>query len=133
MKHGNKTYSNHGGPFHIWTYSRGIIRGYTLSLILFLVFGLLLTFTNMGEGAMSLITTLVLILGVAYSGIYTVTNIGSRGWLHGGVAGLVFILLLVFFSKMFIAEYSLDRIVLYRILICAATGSIGGMIGINIK
>ncbi|KAB3527675.1 TIGR04086 family membrane protein [Alkaliphilus serpentinus] len=125
--------SKSAGPLNLWIYCRALIRGYLLSLILFLVSGALIAFTSLGEGIISIITSIILILSVAYGAIYIAAKIGSRGWLHGAIVGLAYILILVFFSKLFISEFSFDKYVSYRILISVATGFIGGMIGINVK
>lgn len=128
-----KNVVKNSGPFNLFTYGRGLVRGYVLSLLLFLLFGIIITYTMAGEGLIPLVTTIVMILGVVYGAIYTVAHIGTKGWLHGALIGLVFMLLLVILSKMFLTEYTLDRYVGYRLLISIAAGSVGGMIGINIK
>lgn len=133
MNRGKKNVVKNSGPFHLWTYGRGLVRGYVLSLLLFLIFGIIITYTKVGEGLIPLVTTLVMILGVVYGSIYTVAHIGTKGWLHGAFVGLIYIFLLVILSKMFLTGYTLDRFVGYRMLISVAAGSIGGMIGINIK
>ncbi|MBM7613885.1 TIGR04086 family membrane protein [Alkaliphilus hydrothermalis] len=121
------------GPLNMWTYGRGLVRGYVLALMLFLLCGILITFTSLGESVIPMVTSIITILGVAYTAIYVVANIGSKGWLHGAVVGMVFMVLLVILSKMFITDYMLDKYVMYKLLISGVTGCIGGMIGINIK
>ncbi len=133
MKGAKKMVTKSRGPFNIWTYGRGLVRGYVLALMLFLVCGVLITYTGLGEGIIPLVTSIIMILGVAYAALYAVANIGSKGWLHGAIIGLVFMFLLIVLSKMFITDYLLDKYVMYKVLISVVTGSIGGMIGINIK
>lgn len=121
------------GPFNLWIYCRGLIRGYILSLLLFLVSGMLIAFTMLGEGIISAVASGILILSVAYAAIYCAAKIGSKGWFHGALVGLVYILIMLLFSKIFLSEFSLDKYVSYKVLISIATGVVGGMIGINIK
>ncbi|WP_026475753.1 TIGR04086 family membrane protein [Alkaliphilus transvaalensis] len=133
MKGAKKKVVKNSGPFNIWTYGRGLVRGYVLALMLFLLSGIIITYSSIGEGSIPLVSSVISILGVAYAAIYVVANIGAKGWLHGAVIGLVFMLLLVILSKMFVTDYVVDKYVSYKLLISIATGSIGGMIGINIK
>jgi putative membrane protein (TIGR04086 family) len=121
------------GPFNIWIYVRGLIRAYVLSLILFMVSGLLITYTNIGENIYPVFTSVVLIASIAYAAIYVAVKLGARGWLHGAAMGLIYITILVLLSRLFIDGYIIDRYVLYRYAISLVTGAIGGMIGINIK
>ncbi len=74
-----------------------------------------------------------MIVGIVFAAIYASINLRNKGWLHGGIIGLVFILILIGLSKVFIANYSVDRIALYKIGLSMGAGIIGGMLGVNIK
>ncbi|SDK56384.1 TIGR04086 family membrane protein [Natronincola ferrireducens] len=122
-----------GDTFNIWVYGKGLIRGYVLSLILFLLSGILITYTSLGEGIIPILTSVIMILSIAYASIYTAVHTKKRGWLQGAVIGLIYILILIIFSKVFITDYIIDTSVYYRVIIGIVTGVIGGMIGINLK
>lgn len=132
VKNGKKTTVN-AGPLNIKIYGRGLIRGYVISLLLFLIVAVLITYTNIGENVIPLITSIIMIVGIVFAAIYASINLRSKGWLHGGIIGLVFILILIALSKIFIANYSVDRIALYKIGLSMGAGIIGGMLGVNIK
>lgn len=121
------------GTLNIWTYGKGLMRGYIVSLILFLISAILITYTSIGEGIIPVLTSIIMILSIAYAAIYVAIHIKKRGWLHGAIVGLIYILLLILLSKIFITGYMIDRVVLYRIGISIITGIVGGMIGINMK
>jgi len=121
------------GPLNIWVYGKGLIRAYVLSLILFMVSGLGITYTSIGENVYPIVTSVILIVSIAYAAIYVAVKLGVRGWLHGAIVGIIYITLIVLLSRFFINDFAFDRYVLYRYLISIATGTIGGMIGINIK
>lgn len=122
-----------GGTFNIWIYGKGLIRGYIVSLILFLIAAILITYTGLSEKIIPITTSIIMILSIAYGGIYVAVHIKKRGWLHGGFLGLMYILILMAFSKVFIIDYNMSSVGYYRIILSMATGVIGGMIGINIK
>lgn len=132
MKGGKKNILK-AGPLNIRIYGRGLIRGYIISLFLFLIVAILITYTSIRESSIPLITSIIMIVGIVFSAISSSIHIKSKGWLHGGIVGLVFVLILVILSKMFISDYSIDRIALYKIGLGMGTGIIGGMLGVNIK
>ncbi len=121
------------GYFNMGIYGRGLIRGYIISLLLFLITAVIITYTSLGENVIPLITSVIMIVGVVFSAIYCSVHLRSKGWFHGGLIGFVFVLILVLISKMFIKEYSIDSIALYKILLGVGAGIIGGMLGVNIK
>ncbi|HZK38041.1 MAG TPA: TIGR04086 family membrane protein, partial [Clostridia bacterium] len=57
------------GPFNIKIYGYGLMRGYIISLLLFLVGAILITYTSMGESTIPLITSAIMIIGIVYSSI----------------------------------------------------------------
>ncbi|SNS33989.1 putative membrane protein, TIGR04086 family [Anaerovirgula multivorans] len=121
------------GTLNIWTYGKGLIRGYIVSLIMFLISAVIITYTRIGEGIIPILTSIIMVLSIAYAAIYVAIHIKKRGWFHGAAIGLIYILLLMLLSKIFITDYVIDRVVYYRIGISMITGVIGGMIGINMK
>lgn len=121
------------GPFNIKVYGHGLVRGYIISLLFFIVGAVLITYTGLRESTIPLITSVIMIIGIVYSSIYCSIHLSRKGWLHGGIVGLVYILILVLLSKIFISGYILDRIVLYKIGLGVGTGIIGGILGVNIK
>ncbi|NMA04716.1 MAG: TIGR04086 family membrane protein, partial [Clostridiales bacterium] len=88
---------------------------------------------SMGEGTIPFITSVIMIIGIVYSSIYCSIHLREKGWLHGGIMGLVYILMLVLLSKIFISGYSVNRVALYKIGLGVGTGVIGGILGVNIK
>lgn len=132
MKSGKKT-TLKPGPFNIKVYGRGLIRGYIVSILLFLIVAILITYTSVSEGIIPMITSIIMVVGIAFSAIYCSAHIKTKGWIHGGIIGIVFVLILIILSKVFISDYSLDRIALYKIGLGMVGGIIGGILGVNIK
>ncbi|HZJ77156.1 MAG TPA: TIGR04086 family membrane protein [Oscillospiraceae bacterium] len=132
MKSGKRDIAE-AGPFNIKIYGYGLIRGYIVSLLFFLIGAILITYTSIGEGTIPFITSVIMIIGIVYSSIYCSIHLREKGWLHGGIIGLVYILMLVLLSKIFISGYSLNRVALYKIGLGVGTGVIGGILGVNIK
>ncbi|ABW19260.1 TIGR04086 family membrane protein [Alkaliphilus oremlandii] len=121
------------GYFNIRIYGRGLIRGYTVALILFLLVAVLITYSSVGEHIIPLSTSIIMIIGIVFSAMYCSVKLRSKGWLHGGIVGLIFVLILIIISKAFISGYSFDQITLYKMILGLGAGAIGGMLGVNIK
>ncbi|HZJ76812.1 MAG TPA: TIGR04086 family membrane protein [Oscillospiraceae bacterium] len=121
------------GPFNIKIYGHGLLRGYIVSLLFFLIGAILITYTSLRENTIPFITSVIMVIGIVYSSIYCSIHLSSKGWLHGGIAGLIYVLILVLLSKIFISGYILNRVVLYKIGLGIGTGIIGGILGVNIK
>ena len=121
------------GPFNIKIYGYGLMRGYIISLLLFLIGAILITYTSMGEGTIPLITSVIMIIGIVYSSIYCSVHFKKKGWLHGGIIGLIYVFILILLSKIFISGYTIGRIALYKTGLGVGAGVIGGMLGVNIK
>jgi len=130
---GGKKHIVKAGPLNIGIYGRGLIRGYIVSLVLFLIVALLVTYTSMGENLIPLITSIIMIVGIVFSAVYCSVHLRNKGWLHGGIVGLGFVLILILLSKVFISDFSFDSIALYKIGLGMGAGIIGGMLGVNIK
>ena len=102
-------------------------------MLFFLIGAILITYTSIGENTIPFITSIIMIIGIVYSSIYCSIHLGKGGWLHGGIIGLTYVLILIVLSKIFISDYSLNRIALYKICLGVGTGIIGGILGVNIK
>ncbi|AOY76943.1 TIGR04086 family membrane protein [Clostridium formicaceticum] len=121
------------GGFNIWIYGKGLVRGYIISLALFLLGAILITYTGLGENIIPVLTSVIMIVSIAYAAIYVAIHIKQKGWLHGGLIGILYIFILILLSKAFVTGYIVDRIAYFRIFISMVAGVIGGMIGINMK
>ena len=128
-----KNLNKDGAIFNIWIYVKGLLRGYIVSLILFSITAVLILYTGLSEGIIPMATSIIMILSIGYGGIYVAAHIRKRGWLHGAMMGLVYTLILIVLSKIFIIDYSMNLVGYYKIILNAITGAIGGMVGINIK
>lgn len=132
MKGRQKTITN-TGPFNIKVYGYGLVRGYIISMLLFFIVAGLITYTSLGEGIIPLVTSIIMVIGIIFSAVYCAAHIQNKGWLHGGIIGLIYILILVFLSKIFITDYLIDSTAVYKIILGTGTGVVGGMLGVNLK
>ncbi len=119
--------------FSIWIYFKGIIAAYIFVLFIFLIMALLLTYTSIPEAMIPMFSSITLIAGVSISGMYVGAKLKRKGWLNGGIEGVIYIAILIVVSWAFMADFSFDRYLVYKGIMSVISGGIGGIIGVNIK
>lgn len=115
------------------TYLRSIVRSLIITLAIMLILAAIITFTSMSESIMPLITSIIMVLSIAYSGLLSAKQLNKNGFMHGLLTGTIYILFIIFLSWIFIKDFSMDKFILIKGLIGIVSGGIGGMIGVNLK
>jgi putative membrane protein (TIGR04086 family) len=110
---------------------KGVIMAFVITIILLVFFSLLLRFTSLSESRLHLLNNLTMIFSLAISSLYAAIKIKEKGWLHGGIVGLLYYLVIFLINLIFIRDTEIS-ILLSKLLISVVTGIIGGMIGINL-
>ena len=112
---------------------KGTIISIVTTLLLFLVFALLLTYTNISETTIFpvivVITGISILLGSSLGNI----KIRKNGLLNGGLIGLIYMLVLYFISSCFLGDFSLNSNSFILIIAAIFAGMLGGIIGVNIS
>lgn len=112
---------------------RGTIIGLMLTILLILIFTITLTYTKLSEELIPLINSVIMILGITSGAIFTSRKLERKGWLSGGLIGILYFIIIFFISALFVKNFVMDKYLLIKGLLAIITGCIGGMIGINIK
>ncbi len=112
---------------------KSIAFAFVLSVVLLLVVTLLLTFTPIKEDALPIFSTAIMIISIASGSIYMAFKAEEKGWLNGGIVGILYFLILLLANYLFIKPFVLDIYTLAKFFVSLAAGVIGGMIGVNIK
>lgn len=112
---------------------KGTIIGLIVTILLILLFTFILTYTKLSENLIPVINSIIMILGITSGSIFISRKIDKKGWLSGGLIGILYFFLILLLSTIFIKDFTIDKYSLIKGLIAVITGCIGGMIGINIK
>lgn len=111
---------------------KGTIIAFMTTLVAFLVFALLLTYTNISEETIFpvvvVITGISILLGSSLGNL----RIKKNGIINGGFIGLIYMLLLYFVSSCFIGNFSLNFNSIILIIAAILAGMLGGIIGVNV-
>ncbi|MEW8973339.1 MAG: TIGR04086 family membrane protein [Tissierellaceae bacterium] len=111
---------------------KGILLAFVITFISIFIISLLLRFTNLREGKLPILNNIIMMVSIVISSIYLAMQVKEKGWLNGAFLGLGYYLVIVLLSFVAIKSISLDVITGAKLMVATLTGSIGGMIGINL-
>ena len=112
---------------------KSLVLSFIFTFILVLIVSILLTYTPLKESRIPLLNTIIMIISITVGSIYIAFKVGEKGWLNGGIVGVLYFLILVLLNYLFIRPFILDVYSVSKFFISLITGIIGGMIGINLK
>ncbi len=112
---------------------KGIGIAYLITVPLFMIFAFFLSYMDFPEKflpSVVIITTLISLLAAGWS---STCKVRSRGWLNGGIIGLMYMAILYLASSLAYRDYSINAHVITMMVIGVLTGSVGGILGINLR
>ena len=112
---------------------RSVAISITLTIILLLISALILWLFEITDSIIPLFVQIIRLLSILAGSILCTTSIKHKGWIFGGICGLVYILLSTIIGALFFDDFSLTNIIISDIIFAIGVGIIGGIIGVNIK
>ena len=110
---------------------RGLAVSFAITCILFIGFGILLTYTALSEETLPMVSLGCTALSTAAAGFDWGSCMGQKGLLWGALAGVVYTLLLLVLTGLAGSELQLTLSALMTLIVAMAGGSIGGILGVN--
>ena len=112
---------------------KGVIVSYIFTFISFLIFAILLSTTNISDSYMSGVITIISILSILIGSASCTKKANSQGLIWGSIVGLIYAFILYLISSLLFVGFSMNLSTFYLIALFTLFGSIGGIIGINLK
>jgi len=116
---------------------QGFFKGLGLAVLItiavFLIAALLLSYTPLSEGAIPFIAFVTEAIGALMSGFCTSRRTLSRGFLTGTVSGFFYILIIWLIASLAGDGFYVGKHILTMLIASAAAGAVGGILGVNIK
>ena len=113
----------------------GVLLGVGVSIILFIIavtgLGLVINFSDIANGSVDKIMIVSNYLALFIGGLIAAYSAKSKGWLNGGLVGLIYVLLLILLGS-FTTVMAFSGGLLLRMTIACVVSALGGIIGINI-
>lgn len=111
---------------------KGLMGAILITFMLLLILSLVMIKFELSQKVYSIsfvvITTLSLVLG----SILAAKSNGSKGWLTGGVVGILFFIFIFILGGIIGGSFSFGISGLYRLGSCLIVGTVSGMLGINL-
>lgn len=110
---------------------KGLIFALAIVTLSAVVLSLVVYTTNMTERSLPLVFKLISTFSIAFGGAVAARKTQARGWLHGGLVGIAFVILCVFFSYAFQAEGITLASIGKEFVLALISGIVGGVVGVN--
>lgn len=125
----NNTKSNSA----IISLTKGAIFAYLLTAVVFVVYGLLLTYTETTEKNIQIVVMMTTVISVLIGGIITSKGVDSKGLFFGMLVGVVYALIMIMVGLCILPVMKITSKMIMIIVLSISAGGIGGIIGINTK
>lgn len=110
---------------------KGVLFAYFLSLLAFLLVSAMLQFTRLSEAILPYIAYSTALVTIFAGAAYAAKNLTSKGWLNGGITGLVYLAGVLLFGAILSPGTGLPAGLLTKTVLAFATGAAGGIFGVN--
>lgn len=124
--------SENGEKIYI-IYLKAVGRGLLMSIILLLITALVFYLSRLNQSYMNTIVWIILILSIAYTGIYASGQIASKGYLHGAICGMIYIVLVDLIGVLYSNGHSSVTSYVIMGVMALVIGALSGMIGMMIN
>lgn len=110
---------------------KGIGGGLLLSLVLLFAAALVLYYTSVPEKTAPYLVFVISLAAVVAGARYCGRQIGYRGWLYGGLVGLIYVLIVLGAGLLLVDSIRIGWHFLTKISLGFVFGAVGGMWGVN--
>ncbi|NMB95251.1 MAG: TIGR04086 family membrane protein [Clostridiaceae bacterium] len=121
------------GKLKLFTLIKGVLIAYVITIPFFMLFSLILSYTNFPETYISTAVLLTTIISIILSSLTVSRSINAKGWLVGSMIGFLYIVILYVFSGIIFKNFSIGKGLILTTFICITSGALGGIIGVNVK
>lgn len=112
---------------------KGLIAACAITALVFAVYAILLTYTDVTEKNINLVVMLTVVVSVFIAGFNAARGADKKGWLWGMGAGLLYMVIMVFIKICAAPDLSFDSKTAMHLILSIAGGGLGGITGINVK
>ncbi|MBQ9092080.1 MAG: TIGR04086 family membrane protein [Anaerotignum sp.] len=112
---------------------RGMAIAFAITCIIFIGFGILLTYTDLSEESLPLVSLVCTALSAAAAGYDWAACMKKKGLLWGLAAGAVYAVLLYLITSLAGNSFTLQLSGIMTLIVALAAGGIGGILGVNRK
>lgn len=112
---------------------RGMAVAFAITCIIFIGFGILLTYTSLSEESLPLVSLICTALSAAAAGYDWAACLQKKGILWGLAAGAVYTAVLYLVTSLAADSFRAEASGLMTLAVALAGGAVGGILGVNRK
>lgn len=112
---------------------KGMAIATLLTLIVFGLFAVILSYTPLSEGAIPYITMITQIIGAAVSGYIPAKRVGTRGIVTGALSAFLYMLVIWLIASLVSDGFYIGPHILTMLALSVVSGAAGGIFGVNLK
>ena len=112
---------------------RGMAVAFAITCIIFIGFGILLTYTEISEESLPVVSLVCTALSAAAAGYDWAACMQKKGILWGAAAGAVYTVLLYLITGLAADSFVLELSGIMTLAVALAGGAVGGILGVNRK
>lgn len=113
--------------------TKATVFSYVLTAIVFVVYGILLTYTETTEENIQIVVMMTTVISVLIGGIIASKGVNSKGLLFGMLVGIVYSIIMTMVGLCVLPVLKITYKMIMIIILSISAGGIGGIIGINTK
>ncbi len=113
--------------------TKATVFSYVLTAIVFVVYGILLTYTETTEENIQIVVMMTTVISVLIGGIIASKGVNSKGLLFGMLVGIVYSIIMIMVGLCVLPVLKITYKMIMIIILSISAGGIGGIIGINTK
>ena len=111
--------------------AKGVLYAYFLSLVVFILFSTLIQYTKVTESILPYTAYATSLVAIFFAASYVSKRLDTKGWLYGGVTGLLYLAGLVIFGLILLPDFTIHVGYLSKVFLAFVAGAAGGIFGIN--
>lgn len=120
-----------GYGFRLTNIAKNIVIIIAITFLLFVIFAFVITYTNIPTEAVSPVIFGITIISIIAASIINGKKADEKGWLTGGISGLVYMIILYILGSIIYRNFSINTNSIAMIISGIFAGMLGGIIGIN--
>lgn len=128
-----KTVESGDLPSFFTGFLKGALIAVVVTVGVFLVFALLLSYTGLSEDTVRYVVYITEALGAFLAGIVPAKKIRRRGILTGGLCGVLYMAIIWVVTSLISDGFYFNLHLLIMLVTSLAAGALGGIVGVNTK
>lgn len=110
---------------------KGVVVSMVISIIILAITALIMLFSPLSDRYLRTIAIIVSIIGLIFGGSSAAKSYTGKGWMIGGLVGIVYILALYILGMITITGFVMNTALFIMLGVGFVSGAVGGIIGTN--